>query len=564
MPTTLTPPSPQAREVPGMEAAAIRRCDMHGLAPEAALLAAQPAAQFAEVQSVEARVRQLDGAALARSVTRGNAGARNHKQCVRDGSEGTLGLQKEVCAARRQPDRPGVMQALALPGTTPPVHCDSSLPQRQHRNFLKQGALVSQSLSCKDVIDFKLAAHIIGNDVCNAMQFGWNCIQAANEATNEQETNQETDNKHQTNDEAHKGYQETDQEADTVHQTANEEAHKGYSETDQEANTAHQTANSTCTAYSYRKSEVDDDGRQSLFGSQHTCAILDDATAKCWGDGHHGQLGQGDWLSLSSPPKSAINLGSGRTAKAIAAGVGHTCALLDNATVKCWGFGENGQLGLGDDVALNSPSIDAINLGLGRTAKAIATGFFHTCALLDDSTVKCWGNNYSGQLGQGTTDDLILPPKSAINLGSSRTATAIAAGREHTCALLDNATVKCGDYGADGQLGQGSTANLHSPPKSVINLGSGRTATAIATGNYHTCALLDNSTVKCWGLGQGTSSPPFSAINLGSGRTAKAIATDDSTAKCWGNGRSGQLGQGSTANLGNAPNEMASIVPVVL
>ncbi|KAG5179299.1 regulator of chromosome condensation 1/beta-lactamase-inhibitor protein II [Tribonema minus] len=326
-------------------------------------------------------------------------------------------------------------------------------------------------------------------------------------------------------------------------------------------------------------------------GDSHACALLDDSTVKCWGSGYNGQLGQGSSGSsaadLSSPPRSAINLGSGRTAKAIATGVAHTCALLDVSTVKCWGSNDFGQLGQGtsgnsdssttdlSDADLSTPPRSAVNLGSSRTAKAIAAGAHHTCALLDDSTVKCWGSGYSGQLGQGESDSsaqLNSPPRRAINLGSGRTAKAIAAGDTHTCALLDDSTVKCWGEGEYGQLGQGNYVLLTSPASTAINLGPGRKAKAIAAGGHNTCVLLDDFTVKCWGegkygqLGQGRKTdlflPPISAINLGPGRTAKAIATsghhmcailDDSTVKCWGEGDYGEFGLGNNAELSSPP-----------
>jgi len=108
----------------------------------------------------------------------------------------------------------------------------------------------------------------------------------------------------------------------------------------------------------------------------------------------------------------AIDLGSGRTALAISAGSAHTCAVLDNSAVKCWGYNNNGQLGqgstsnLGDGSGEMGDNLTAIDLGSGRTALAISAGSAHTCALLDNSAFKCWGQNDNGQLGQGSTSNL--------------------------------------------------------------------------------------------------------------------------------------------------------------
>ena len=108
----------------------------------------------------------------------------------------------------------------------------------------------------------------------------------------------------------------------------------------------------------------------------------------------------------------SIDLGTGRTATAIDTGNYHSCALLDNASVKCWGENAQGQLGIdntnlmGDETGDMGDNLPSIDLGTGRTATAIAAGYFHSCAALDNGAVKCWGDNFHGQLGIGTTDDM--------------------------------------------------------------------------------------------------------------------------------------------------------------
>ena len=108
---------------------------------------------------------------------------------------------------------------------------------------------------------------------------------------------------------------------------------------------------------------------------------------------------------------STVNLGTGRTATAIAAGANHTCAVLDNASVKCWGYNNYGQLGIGSTTRMGvssgeMASLSAVNLGTGHTATAISAGHSHTCALLDNASVKCWGRNNQGQLGIDSTTDI--------------------------------------------------------------------------------------------------------------------------------------------------------------
>ncbi len=352
--------------------------------------------------------------------------------------------------------------------------------------------------------------------------------------------------------------------------------------------------------------------RSLTAGYRHTCALLDDGTVKCWGDNEYGQLGLGDTANRGDGANEmgdnlpVVSLGAGRTATAISAGYSHTCALLDNATVKCWGNNARGELGLGDTASRGDganemgDNLPVVSLGAGRTATAISAGGYHTCARLDNATVKCWGQNILGGLGLGdqtTRGDGAnemgdnLP---AVSLGAGRTATAISAGSVHSCALLDNATVKCWGFNDHGQLGLGDTANRGDGPLEMggylpaVSLGAGRTATAIAAGDYHTCALLDNARVKCWGynfygqsgLGDQTQrgdgpnemGDNLPAVNLGAGRSATAITVgdyhtcarlDNATVKCWGDNGFGQLGLGDTANRGDGANEMGDNLPAV-
>jgi Ca2+-binding RTX toxin-like protein len=163
----------------------------------------------------------------------------------------------------------------------------------------------------------------------------------------------------------------------------------------------------------------------------------------------------------------AVDLGTGRSATSLALGFTHSCALLDDAGVKCWGENTYGQLGQGDEASRGDElgemgdSLPAVDLGTGRTATTIGAHLYATCAVLDDGTLECWGDNTYGELGQGDTADRgdasgemgdALPP---IALGSGRTVSVIALGDHHVCAGLDDGTVKCWGLGGFGQLGLG-------------------------------------------------------------------------------------------------------------
>ncbi|MDQ6607415.1 MAG: hypothetical protein M3Z06_12815 [Actinomycetota bacterium] len=333
-------------------------------------------------------------------------------------------------------------------------------------------------------------------------------------------------------------------------------------------------------------------------GSYHTCAILDDGTVRCWGFGANGRLGYGSNKNVATQPTTIpakvgpVALGPGRTAKAISAGGAHTCAILDDGSVRCWGFGYDGQLGYGNQRTLGAKpattpaKVGSVDLGPGRTALAISAGSYHTCAILDDGGVRCWGSGAYGQLGYGNTNNAgdtsaTVPARlGRVNLGAGRTAKAISAGGAHTCAILDDGSVRCWGNGIYGQLGYGNTNTLgdDEAPGSVrpVNLGPGRVAVAISASTYHTCAILDDGGVRCWGSGAdgllgygntnnaGDTSATVPArlgrVNLGAGRAATAISAgdahtcallDDDTVRCWGYGADGELGYCNSSDVGD-------------
>lgn len=265
-----------------------------------------------------------------------------------------------------------------------------------------------------------------------------------------------------------------------------------------------------------------------------TCAITQEGGVLCWGQGHPF-------------PLPVSGLGSG--VQAVAVGPTHACALTEVGGVKCWGRNNGGQLGDGGDIDRLLPRTVT---GLESSVLALAAGGLHTCALNSGSGVSCWGGNFSGQLGDGTTEVKRLTPVPVSGLLGG--VTAVAAGGQHTCALLSGA-VKCWGANEGGQLGDGTTVNRNVP----VDVAVGTSVQAVAASGGGTCALLSGGQVKCWGDYK-TNSP--AAVNLDS-QAAVAIAgggahmcalTAAGGVKCWGDNTHGILGDGTlTDRLTPAP-----------
>ena len=187
-------------------------------------------------------------------------------------------------------------------------------------------------------------------------------------------------------------------------------------------------------------------------GGYYTCGLLTGGTVDCWGDNYYGELGNGTTTDSSTP--IAVSDLSGVTA--ITAGVGHTCAILTGGSADCWGENAEGDLGDGTVTESNTP---VPVTGLSNST-AIAAGYYYTCALLTGGSADCWGSNYYGQLGNGTTTELSMIPVAVNGLGE---ADAIATGGFHACALLTRGTVDCWGDNATGDLGDGSTTESTTP-----------------------------------------------------------------------------------------------------
>jgi alpha-tubulin suppressor-like RCC1 family protein len=280
----------------------------------------------------------------------------------------------------------------------------------------------------------------------------------------------------------------------------------------------------------------------------HVCAVVNGA-AKCWGSNASGQLGNGA-SAPSSVPQAVIGLNAGVTA--VAMGDAHSCAIV-NGGEQCWGENYAGELGNGSTDSSSSP-VPVTSLTSGVTAIAAGGGF--SCAVVDGGA-QCWGYNMFGQLGNDSTTES-LTPQTVTGLGAGSGVTAIATGAVNTCAIV-NGGVQCWGDNNTGQLGDGTT-NSSAVPIAVSGLTTG--VTALAVSSFDACAVVGSgasSSVKCWGdnsngefaTGQFGSYPTLPVAGFGQSSNIVGVATGSyfncaiisGAAQCAGYDANGQLGR---------------------
>ena len=288
---------------------------------------------------------------------------------------------------------------------------------------------------------------------------------------------------------------------------------------------------------------------QVSAGDAHTCAVVD-GTAKCWGEGGNGRLGNNANSDVDTP-HGVSGLTSGGAAQ-ISVGETHACAVV-NGAAKCWGDGSFGRLG-NRAVSGSANTPQQVLGGLSTGVTQISAGGDHTCAVVDGGAW-CWGVGISGQLGLAISGTSI-PMK--INDLTNRVVQ-ISAGDAHTCAVVEGRAM-CWGTGSLGRLGDGMTTNRNTPQQ-VVGLTTG--VTQISAGNTHTCAVV-NGAAKCWGrassgrLGNPETSnakTPRQVTNLTTGVTQISAGGDhtcavvEGRALCWGEGGDGRLGHNEMADV---------------
>jgi alpha-tubulin suppressor-like RCC1 family protein len=347
----------------------------------------------------------------------------------------------------------------------------------------------------------------------------------------------------------------------------------------------------------YQAGDVPTGGKvkQVAAGSSFTCALYEAGNIRCWGF-NHGLLGYGHEDDLFGPgntPDLLPDVDVGGPASQIVTGGSHTCALLESGDVRCWGVNGLYELGTGDQVSVGDNEVPGSRspVLLGDKATSISTSDHHTCALVEGGFVRCWGiilgPPATGPIGYGGAeivgDDEALPDLGNINVGGS--ALAVAAGQAHTCVLLSEGRVRCWGIGHHAKekvalhtLGYQENEDIgdDEPPASAGNVDVGGQVVELATAGSARCARLTSGSVRCWGtdlsttgvLGHangdaiGDDEAPAAAGNVEIGGSAVLLSSggpthhmcallDDDSLRCWGSNSLGELGLGSTDNVGD-------------
>jgi alpha-tubulin suppressor-like RCC1 family protein len=221
-------------------------------------------------------------------------------------------------------------------------------------------------------------------------------------------------------------------------------------------------------------------------GLVHSCGILQDGAAFCWGNNNFGQLGDGSRSSRSFP---VAVVGSVKFSR-VSPGGGHTCGLATSGAAYCWGFNLSGQLG----DRTHTDRTTAAEVDGGRSYFAISAGGSYSCGIATDSTAYCWGYNGSGALGNGTTSDSPVP----VAVTGGLKFRAISAGPYHTCGLTSAGAAYCLGANQFGELGTGGTDTTKAP----FAVKGCLTFTAILAGYNHSCGVAPDGNGYCWGRNQ--------------------------------------------------------------
>lgn len=346
---------------------------------------------------------------------------------------------------------------------------------------------------------------------------------------------------------------------------------------------------------------------QVALGIDHTCVILTDGLVRCWGENAGGVLGYGHSYDIGDDPgempPDIVNLGG--AVDLLAGGYDHMCARNLGGDVRCWGRNLDGELGIGNTESIGDEpgEMPPAVIDIGGAPTQLALGGSHSCALFNGGAVRCWGSNNRAALGHDFPDHIgddpgEMPP---ANSDVPPAIAIMAAGSWRTCGLF-GLTVRCWGGSSDGNLGNEGGGDVQCPtyqcgahttcclgddpgelPPTYIEIDGA--AVHLAMSRYHTCVIMDDGAVRCWGrgdtgqlgygntndLGDNPGEMPTAVVDLGGEPAVRLSAGHDHTCalmrsgsvRCWGGAIVGQTGAGTNQPIGDEPGEMPPpIVPL--
>lgn len=281
---------------------------------------------------------------------------------------------------------------------------------------------------------------------------------------------------------------------------------------------------------------------QVSVGAGHSCALVANGKLYCWGDNRHGQLGDGSQRS-----RQAAGVVEGPDAiVAVSTGNAHSCAIDKRAQLWCWGDNRFGQLGLGPaSLRKNTVTRPTRVGGISGKVRSVVAGERHTCAVTRDNELFCWGDNHRSQLGQ-PAPTIFPQPAQVQGVGRVKQVTL---GRAHTCVLRSDQVVLCWGDNQQGQLGTKLPSSRYRPARLA---GMGK-ASVLGSGGDRSCAA-SRAGVFCWGRGTGAAqghvvqrvSTVGDVQQLSVGASTSCLVDRQGRPFCWGRNDEGQLGDGST------------------
>ena len=330
-------------------------------------------------------------------------------------------------------------------------------------------------------------------------------------------------------------------------------------------------------------------------GSAHSCAVLEDFSVRCWGSNANGRAGHGSWTTFGDDEAAsdAPAMVFGAPVVDVEAGLRNTCVRFDDGRLQCWGAmtGALGQASF-EDIGDDEPATVLPPIEPGGAAEALAVGH-HACARISTdmgAQVRCWGPGAVGQLGYANTeaigDDESLAEAPTVFLGVGTQVSEVAAGWHHSCVRIGSA-LRCWGDGGQAPLGHGVAERIgddeHPTQILPVALRTGERAMAIGVGQKHSCLLLEDGRVRCWGYGERgelgpwapissgnqapasempaeyAGGPGSAAVQLSVGAHHACVLTEDDAVRCWGANDRGQLGYAHVEDLGDAIGEFGDL-----